>query len=514
MKIRFPLYAKIVLWFFLNLLFLGLVFYAFFRIQFRLGLDSLLAGRAGDHIQAVSEIIVSQLRQTPREQWSNLLAEFAGAYRVDFYLFQNNGVQLAGQPIALPVEVAARIMAPGQRPPDRRPPRALQRRGILPPEDYLDPPAIFGPPVPRSPAPPDQAGRPRQTHPKQMIQTQNPRRYWVVVRLPMFSWEPPPSGPLNLVAVSNSIRGAGLFFDYVPWLLIGSAVLTLSVLVWFPLIRGITRSISQTTLATGRIAEGHFDVRVATDRNDELGMLGEAVNRMAARLSGFVSGQKRFLGDIAHELCSPIARIQIAIGILEQHAAGKEMAYVDDVREEIQEMSALVNELLSFSKAGLMRGSVALRAVEVALLLERIIARETADVPDIQTQIEPQLKALAEPELLSRALANLLRNAVRYAASAGAITVSARRQNESVIVTVADCGPGVPQDTLEQIFDPFFRVESSRSRDTGGAGLGLAIVKTCIEACGGTVKAANRKPTGLQVELTLKAADETPHSSH
>ena len=82
--------------------------------------------------------------------------------------------------------------------------------------------------------------------------------------------------------------------------------------------------------------------------------------------------------------------------------------------------------------------------------------------------------------------------------------VSANAQDGRVTLTVADCGPGVPEETMGQIFDPFFRLEQSRSRDTGGTGLGLAIVKTCVEACQGTVTAKNRSPTGLQVELVLK----------
>ena len=91
----------------------------------------------------------------------------------------------------------------------------------------------------------------------------------------------------------------------------------------------------------------------------------------------------------------------------------------------------------------------------------------------MQVQIPDDLSVLAQPELLFRALANLVRNAVRYAGQAGPITVSALRRDDAVVVTVADQGPGVPEASLQQIFDPFFRAEPSRSRDTGGVGLGL-----------------------------------------
>jgi two-component system sensor histidine kinase CpxA len=226
---------------------------------------------------------------------------------------------------------------------------------------------------------------------------------------------------------------------------------------------------------------------------------------MAARLSGFVHGQKRFLGDIAHELCSPIARMQVALGILEERADPKQKSYVEDVREEVQHMSSLVNELLSFSKAGLTKKQIKLEPVPLEIIARRVVAREAPDATQIDIQIDSALQALAEPELLSRALANLIRNALRYAGDAGPVTLSASAADGHITITVADHGHGVPEAMLGQIFDPFFRLEASRSRDTGGIGLGLAIVKTCIEACQGTVTARNRQPAGLQVEIVLQA---------
>ena len=312
--------------------------------------------------------------------------------------------------------------------------------------------------------------------------------------------------PLTLLLVSDSLSAGGLFFDLTPWVVVGFGAVIFSVLFWIPLVRGVTRSLSQMTRATEQISEGRFEARVDERRGDELGRLGQAINRMAARLAGFVTGQKRFLGDIAHELCSPIARMQVALGILEQRADEKQKAYVADLREEVEQMSRLVNELLSFSKAGLTpqeinwsRSTSRPRPGACWRWRRRRTARCELQIPD-------DLSVLAEPELLSRALANLVRNAVRYAGQAGPITVSAARKDGEVVVTVADQGPGVPEASLQQIFDPFFRGEPSRSRDTGGVGLGLAIVKTCVEACQGTVTARNRAPQGLEVQIVLKAA--------
>jgi two-component system sensor histidine kinase CpxA len=207
---------------------------------------------------------------------------------------------------------------------------------------------------------------------------------------------------------------------------------------------------------------------------------------MAERLEGFVKHQKRFLGDIAHELCAPIARIQFALGILEQRADEPQQAPVAILRDEIQEMTALVNELLMFSKAGMQPGETSLRSMEVATVVQRAVSHQVPGSGTIHVATAPALAVVAHEPYLLRAISNLLRNALRYAGEDGPISITARRDGAQVLLTVADCGSGLPEESLNEVFAPFYRPESARSRDTGGAGLGLAIVKSCIEACRGT----------------------------
>jgi two-component system, OmpR family, sensor histidine kinase CpxA len=531
MKVRIPLSVKIIVWFFLNLIFLGLVCYSVFRMQFRMGMDWLLSGQADERIQAVSEVIGAELEDKARTEWDDVLKRFSTAYQVQFFLFRGDGAKLAGEEIELPPELRMRISAPRSGPP----PFGQGGRGFGPnsgtrirrsfgnPGESLE---AFGPPGQARPV----------RFSKSILTTTHPKRYWALVRMPSpeagpersaFSAVPETLGggvrergfaefgrermlPATLVLMSPSITGAGLFFDMTPWLIAGSAVLLISVVFWFPLVRGITHSLGQMTHATEQIAEGRFDFRVDESRSDELGSLGQAVNRMAARLSGFVAGQKRFLGDIAHELCSPIARIQMGLGILEQRADAKQKAYVEDVREEVQHMSSLVNELLSFSKASLGGSAIKLQSVDVRQVVQRAIEREALETAGIVVDLKGDLVVAAEPDLLLRALANLLRNAMRYAGHAGPITISAAQRLPDVIITITDCGPGIPEEALNQIFDPFYRLDSSRARETGGVGLGLAIVKACVESCGGTVSCHNRQPSGLLVSIKLPAASTNP----
>jgi two-component system sensor histidine kinase CpxA len=534
MKLRFPLYAKILLLLALNLALLGGVVLYFAQGQLRFSLDALLTGRAGERVQSATEVIVQELAGGTREEWEETLLRFSIAYDLEFHLYRNDGTPAVGSGVTLPAEVLRRIREnpggqqlprpPGWVPPEGGPVGEMSadsprfRDGKRPEGKRFEGPRVD----PERKGPPDLAGRPqpgqlpfgkmgrpagfRSPFPKFLVRTDNPRRFWVLVRLPMLDRERQRFSPMTLVIESPTLSGNGLLLDYKPWLYAAVTGVALSFLLWFPLVRGITRSVARMRQATAQIAEGRLDARVELDRNDELGSLGEAINGMAARLEGFVGGQKRFLGDTAHELCAPIARIQMALGILEARADGAQRDYVNDLREEVQHMSALVNELLSFSKASLRQRQLTLEPVDLNEMAKKVIAREADDGGSVTVDIPAGLKVMAEPELLSRSVANLVRNALRYAADGGPIEIRARPVEQRVELTVADHGKGVPEEALEKIFDPFYRLDASRNRETGGVGLGLAIVKTCVEACQAKVSARNRQPHGLEVTISLQSA--------
>jgi two-component system, OmpR family, sensor histidine kinase CpxA len=492
---RIPLSAKILLLFLLNLALLAVMFLVLFLAQFRAGQDWILSSDACDRIEAESDIILGELAQQPRAQWSETLHRFDGAYRdkVRFLAFDGRGEQLAGEPIVLPEEIRRRIMGPHGPPPGPGP-------GERPPPDEGPGNRHF-----------DEAheegvfGHPHDPRPKFLNHTKNPSRYWVVVRA-MF---PDPNrgrpAPLNLILVSDNLAAGGLFFTLWPWITIALAAVALSAVLWFPLLRGINRSIAQMTQATRQIAEGRFETRVAENRRDELGELGRSVNQMAARLAGLVAGQKRFLGDVAHELCSPLAKLRVSLGILDQRAGEKHKDYIARAEDEAAHIAGLVNELLSFSKASLTAPNAVLRPVNILQTVEKAVHREAAGQSQLHVEVPAEFVVKADAELLTRALSNLLRNAVRYAGEAGPITVRAQRDQNEVKITVADHGPGVPPGDLTRLFDPFYRADASRDRQTGGVGLGLAIVKTCVESCGGTVSCRNLQPAGLEVAILLQA---------
>lgn len=508
MKPRFPLCAKILLWFFLNLVLVLAAAWLVVDAQVRSGLDSFLAGYVGQRVEGAARRLLDDLAASPESEWDALLERHRQMHGVQFVLMAGSE-RLAGPELELPEAVRQRLPRGG---PGRGPPG-----GGRPPRTAGDESA----PAARPPGGAGERGkrlepRPLPIHERFFIRTEEPRAYWAGLLMAMRRGEDGGPRPATLLMRSDTFSAGGFFFDCTPWVLGAGGLVLMSALLWLPLVRNLTRAIYHMHAATARIADGQFDVAVDDTRADELGQLGSAINRMAGRLHGFVKGQKRFLGDAAHELCSPLARLQMALGILEQRADEKQKPYLEDAREEVQHMSDLVNELLSFSKASLRPSDIKLEPVNVRAVAERAVRREAAGGGEVLITVPEDIFVLATPELLQRALANLVRNALRYAGHAGPVSVSAKFKGGRVRISVADRGPGIPSEQLQHVFETFYRLDISRSRESGGVGLGLAIVRTCAESCGGTVVARNRKDGGLRVFLELKAArasSEAPPSS-
>ena len=561
----FSLRWKILAWFFVNLLVIGGILFAFLRAEFHVGINSLLAGPTNDRLEAVVRPLARELRTLPSTEWNAALERALTSWRergLRAGLYRSNGTYLAGDVGTLPSDVlktladheARHFGPPGgwHGPPFGRPPGASSAQtgqAIRPDDPSGGIPGLLGPPPdvsfdepggpPPDPAnggrdgarerppfdgPPDgreEAGTvahpsgdelPTGPLPKFMLATDSPRLYWAGVYLGHVQ-RPRPGVPpgVSLLIMSDSLRGGGLFFDYVPWLLVGGSLVGISVLLWLPFVHGLTHALARMTVTAEEIAQGRFDPAPPSVRRDELGRLGRALGHMAARLDGFVTGQKRFLGDTAHELLSPLARLEVALSILEKQAnLNGNRRYAERALDEVHHLSDIVQDLLSFTKAGMREKGATLQPVALAEIARAAVHREAAEEWVVVT-IDETLRVCAEPDLLTRALANAIRNAVRYAGEAGPITLSAEpvRDNngdEIVDLLVSDQGPGVPPESLDRLFDPFYRPEDARTRETGGNGLGLAIVKSCVEACGGRVSVQNRVPPGLELTFTLRRA--------
>jgi two-component system sensor histidine kinase CpxA len=331
-----------------------------------------------------------------------------------------------------------------------------------------------------------------------------PKRYWAAAMVSLASRQHRHPPEAVVAASSASLGGNEIFFDWRPWLWAIVAVLLVSALIWLPFVSGVSRRLRRLTSAAESISEGRFKVEVASTRSDELGRLSRAVQSMANRLGDYMAGQKRFLGDIAHELCSPLARLRMALGVLENKIPEKEHGDLDSLNEEAEELSQLVNELLDFSRASIAPQALPLHEIEVAELLREVAQREGGGT-ELAIEVPPGLRLTTNRDLLRRALANVVRNAIRYAGGAGPISLLARAEGDETVIQVNDRGPGIPEAWIEKIFEPFSRPERARTREGGGAGLGLAIAKTCVEGLRGRIRAWNRVEGGLAVEIAIRA---------
>jgi len=295
--------------------------------------------------------------------------------------------------------------------------------------------------------------------------------------------------------------------------------LVLSALVCFVLARYLTRNIKQLSIATRALASGDLSARAKLfnlSKNDELSQLGLDFNDMATALETSLENQKRLVRDISHELRSPLARLQIALEIARQKDNSKEL---DRIEKEANRLNELIGQLLSMPDDSAPLSDT----IDLTELLESIIDDCTIEAEvkhvnlSLHTDCQESLVAATVAQLHS-AMENIIRNAIHYTANNSQITIdlslvnipNTESENQAIRhtpssyfqVSINDCGPGVPKDDLEQIFQPFYRVDRARNRDTGGYGIGLAIVQRVIQRHKGSVSAKNTG-AGLSVQILL-----------
>lgn len=503
MKLRLPLYIQIAFLVALNIAFLLLLRLFVLHGPVNLGWDSLFYTPVCDRLQGLSFGMHHQLKISPRESWDASLTESGKYYGVNLYIFDSKGFQIAGKKVALPAQVIAKLKEHKLPPSSHLPPLPHFK-----PAPHVVHPSSQPPPPPPPPPYPNSNmlmfGPPPGKHPRPpgfVVHTDNPSSYWVGALFPLGEQEFKPG---FLLAETNNLWTTRLTVDFQYISLVVIILFILSLLLWLPFIRGITVALAKLTDATKRIAEGDFDTVIGINRADEIGQLSSAIEKMSARLNLYVKGQKRFLGDIAHELSSPVARQQVALALLEEKSGPDEQALIADIKEEAEHMSALINELLAFSKAAVSGRENRLKKVDLNEIIDKICQKFHQDC-ELELSLPDKAICLGDELLLDRALGNILRNAVKYAAASGPIHIEVARENDLLLLKVTDHGPGVPEEAIAHLGEPFYRPDASRSRDAGGVGLGLAIVKTCIESCKGSFSCRNRKEGGLEIEIRLQA---------
>ena len=328
--------------------------------------------------------------------------------------------------------------------------------------------------------------------------------------------------------------GPRVFFGphEIPGLGIAIAVIT-SGLMCYLLSWSITSPVTRLRQAAQSLAAGDLTARAGAPpsrRHDELTELMRDFDRMAERIEVLVDSQSRLLKDVSHELRSPLARLSVALGLARQRVtpevAPELEGSLNRIELEADRLNQLIQRLLTISRLesgtdGLRRTRLSLRELveQVAHDAEyetpgrgcRVTAITDTSDTDEDENGPDEFLVYGDPDLLRSAVENVVRNATRYTTEGTTVEVRLEREpaangdGEEVIVRVLDCGPGVPDQALPKIFEPFYRLDDARNRQTGGAGLGLSIADRAIRLHGGQLRASNRKEGGLQVEIRIPA---------
>jgi len=293
-----------------------------------------------------------------------------------------------------------------------------------------------------------------------------------------------------------------------------AAAAIISALISYFLARSLATPLGALRRTTRAIAEGNLGARVgeaAARRLDEIGQLAADFDAMAARLEAMQTANRRLLQDVSHELRSPLARLSVALEIARKKGAGQIGAEIDRIGLESERLETLVNDVL-----GLLRDSSDVAArfdedLDLAELLGELVQVVNYEVPTGKPGIawEPSGPAAfhGDRELIWRAVENLLRNALRHTDPERGVRLTLERQArpQCWLLRVRDFGSGVPEAELKKIFEPFYRVQESRDRDSGGHGLGLSIAANAVRRHRGSIEARNAPDGGLIVEIALPA---------
>jgi two-component system sensor histidine kinase CpxA len=309
----------------------------------------------------------------------------------------------------------------------------------------------------------------------------------------------PPNGPFG----PGGVPGLSILIGIVS-----------SGLVCYLLARYLTSPVVRLRAATQRLAAGDLSARaggVAGRRRDEMAQLVRDFDTMAERLEESVNAQARLLNDISHELRSPLARLNVASALARQRAGMEAHSALERIDLEADRLNDLIGGLLTIARLESGNDSRQKSPILLGEMIEEIAADADFEAQGrncgVKSIVKEDCQVLGAPILLHSAIENVVRNAARYTQEGTCAEVSLEREPGSngpeAVLRIVDSGPGVPEEALDKLFRPFYRIDDARGRQTGGVGLGLAITERAVRLHGGTVKASNRPKGGLQIEIRL-----------
>lgn len=491
--IKGNLYSKMIGWFFLGMLLIATVGVGFLGYVLFGSSDGLLPSNMFSvKVENAFRIISADIQYKPTREWRSILATYDKPGSLTYHLVSLDEFGLHYTDRFVPQEIldaAARVpRTPFTLCPDpslvfRDSDMQGYESGLAP-----SPPALF-------------------------LRTGKPARYWYgrVLFVPDDNQKP---HHLLLAVESPSLSGDGLFFNFKTVLYIIAGVGAFCCLWWWPFVMHLTWPLQCMSkyaefIASHDNAPGGKRCEpcvLSKTRKDEIGRLSRALNSMADRLTQRMLGQQQFIRHIAHELNTPLARSKLGLAVLEERLEGDNRDRVRQALLELEDLSRLTDDVLAFLRAQAAPEPASLECLELCPLLTAVV-RARAPEADVHVLVPSDLTVWGDKLHIRQAVGNILDNALTYAGIYGPIIIEAReikggKATESIVVlSVRDKGPGVGEEDLALLQEPFYRGAAAQQHHPGGSGLGLAIARSSVEQCGGYLRFANLPGGGFEVTM-------------
>ena len=453
------LFLKIFLWFWITVLLIGVAIVITWSLQPEIVFtrwQALMTEAMATHAQTVAEILEHQ----GREAAASYVQRLNRIGRMQTVLLDDQGQPIIGKPSGEAARVAANVVESGHSQFEIKPHLAYSAQ----------------------------------------LGTGPSGRHYVLVT------EMPRAGPFFALRATTSTQ-------VLRWLL----AILISGVICYLLTRYLTRPILRLRSAARELSAGNLGARAGGDiekRRDELGQLVRDFNQMADRIEILLDSERQLIRDISHELRSPLARLNVALGLARQRAGSEAAPQLDRIEREAERLNELIGRLLTLAR---LEGAGTPPEQEPVSLSE--LVREVAEDAgfeaesrhcSVQVNAAEDCATVGSPDLLRSAVENVVRNAVRYTAEGTQVQIDlawvGSDGNKWAAIRVRDHGPGLPESELNNVFRPFYRVANARERETGGTGLGLAISERAVRLHGGTIQASNPPGGGLLVEMRLPAS--------
>ena len=290
-----------------------------------------------------------------------------------------------------------------------------------------------------------------------------------------------------------------------PWIIAVLGLVGLVLTVTWLSLRWIMKPINWLSEGVSALGEGNLEHRLPEKRGDELGNLARAFNRMSESLREMLTAREQLLLDVSHELRSPLTRMKVALEFIPENSSR------DSLQSDVQEMEQMVTEILETARLKSEYGKLDRQPTDLGLLIQEACLQFKGKIPGIkfENSVEKCI-AQVDVEQIQTVLKNLLANALKYSLPENdPIKVRLRRNDSGMQLDIQDYGQGIPEEEMDLIFEPFYRIDKSRNKNTGGYGLGLNLCKTIIEAHGGTISVQSKIGEGTRFSLHFPNSTST-----